>query len=246
MSNRDKHKSNPNSIRIFDDGQALYRAAAEEVARAGAEAIARDGKFVLLLSGGATPRRLYALLSAPPLDPSRTHLFLGDERGVRITNPQSNYRMISETLLSRVPFPPENIHRVKTDLPPDDAAMNYELELKEFFGGPPAFHLALLGMGADGHTASLFPGSDALRESERWVVATRAETPRRITLTFPALNACAEVLFLVTGAQKAPAVAAALQGPPDPDLPAQMVKPASGRVTWLLDRGAASLLKPNA
>lgn len=169
-------------------------------------------------------------------------MFWGDERAVPLSDPQNNYRMVTETLLSRVSVPEENIHRVRTELPPEEAAAEYARELSSFFGGPPRFHFVLLGMGADGHTASLFPGSDALREERRLVVATHQTGTQRITLTLPVLNAAAEVLFLVTGAAKAPALAATLEGPADPDLPAALVKPASGRLCWLVDEAAASLL----
>lgn len=233
-------------LRIFEESVALYREAADRIAQAAHRAMAADGRFTLLLAGGATPRRLYALLGSaeygPRIDWSRTHLFWGDERAVPVSDPQNAFRMVAETLLSRVYVPEENVHQVKTDLPPEQAAEQYEQELVGFFGGPPAFHVVLLGMGADGHTASLFPGMEALREEKRLVVATSNTVPQRITFTFPALNRAQQVMFLVTGAAKAPALAAALEGPFDPDLPAALVKPASGRIAWLVDEAAASLL----
>ncbi len=238
-------------VKVFPESHGLYREAAERLVRAGRKAIEREGRFTLLLAGGSTPRRLYALLAAPEYreraDWSRTHLFWGDERAVPISHPQSNFRMASETLLSRLSFPEQNIHRVPAELGAEEAAAQYERELLKFFGGPPRFDLALLGMGADGHTASLFPGSNALREAARWVVAAAApQGAARITLTLPALSAAAEVLFLVTGAAKAPALAAALEGPPDPDLPAALVKPARGEVVWLVDGAAAAYLRKHA
>ena len=181
----------------------LCREAAERILRAGQKAVADEGRFALLLSGGQTPRRLYALLGSAEyndrLDWSRTHLFWGDERAVPLSDLQSNYRMVAETLLSRVVIPEDHIHRIRTELPSEEAAASYERELRGFFAGPPRFHVALLGMGTDGHTASLFPGSPALREQKRLVVATAKGSIGRISLTLAALNATREVLFLLTG-----------------------------------------------
>ena len=234
-------------LRIFADSDGLCREAAERILRAGQKAVADEGRFVLLLSGGQTPRRLYALLGSAEyrdrLDWTRTHLFWRDERAVPLSDPQSNYRMVAETLLSRIVIPEDHIHRIRTELPPEEAAASYERELREFFAGPPRFHVALLGMGADGHTASLFPGSPALREQKRLVVATAKGSIERISLTLAALNAAREVLFMVTGTAKAPVLAAALEGPLDSGLPAALVRPASGQVVWLVDRAATAVLQ---
>ena len=234
-------------LRIFADSDGLCREAADRILRAGQKAVADEGRFALLLSGGQTPRRLYALLGSAEyrdrLDWARTHLFWGDERAVPLSDPQSNYRMVAETLLSRIVIPEDHIHRIRAELSPGEAAASYERELREFFAGPPRFHVALLGMGADGHTASLFPGSHALREQKRLVVATAQGSIQRISLTLAALNAAREVLFLVTGAAKAPVLAAALEGPVDSELPAALVRPASGQVVWLVDRAAAAVLQ---
>ena len=234
-------------LRIFADSDGLCREAAERILRAGQKAVADEGRFVLLLSGGQTPRRLYALLGSAEyrdrLDWTRTHLFWGDERAVPLSDPQSNYRMVAETLLSRIVIPEDHIHRIRTELPPEEAAASYERELREFFAGPPRFHVALLGMGADGHTASLFPGSPALREQKRLVVATAKGSIERISLTLAALNAAREVLFMVTWTAKAPVLAAALEGPLDSGLPAALVRPASGQVVWLVDRAATAVLQ---
>ena len=234
-------------LRIFADSDGLCREAAERILRDGQKAVADEGRFVLLLSGGQTPRRLYALLGSAEyrdrLDWTRTHLFWGDERAVPLSDPQSNYRMVAETLLSRIVIPEDHIHRIRTELPPEEAAASYERELREFFAGPPRFHVALLGMGADGHTASLFPGSHALREQKRLVVTTAKGSIERISLTLAALNAAREVLFLVTGTAKARVLAAALEGPLDSELPAALVRPASGQVVWLVDRAAAAVLQ---
>lgn len=238
-------------LHIFADSDGLCREAAARILRAGQKAVADEGRFALLLSGGQTPRRLYALLGSAEyrdrLDWTRTHLFWGDERAVPIADPRSNYRMVAETLLSRIVIPEDHIHRIRTELPPEEAAVSYERELREFFAGPPCFqlgfHLALLGMGADGHTASLFPGSHALREQKRLVVTTAKGSIERISLTLAALNAAREVLFLVTGTAKARVLAAALEGPLDSELPAALVRPASGQVVWLVDRAAAAVLQ---
>jgi 6-phosphogluconolactonase len=242
-------------VRIFNETDELYRAAAERIAHLSQLAVAREGRFALLLAGGNTPRRLYALLASPNysihIDWANTHLFWGDERAVPLSDPKSNCRMVSETLLSRVAVPWQNIHPIEGELPPEEAAERYQEELRQFFGlrgpaqpeGCATFDLALLGLGADGHTASLFPGSPTLQETARLAVAVPEADPPRVTLTFPALNACAEVLFLVAGAAKAPALAAVLEGPPDLVPPAGRVRPEKGEVLWLVDRAAAALLQ---
>jgi len=243
-------------VRIFNETDELYRTAAERIAHLSQLAVAREGRFALLLAGGNTPRRLYALLASPNysihIDWANTHLFWGDERAVPLSDPKSNYRMVSETLLSRVAVPWQNIRRIEGELPPEKAAERYEEELRQFFGlrglAQPEgyatrFDLALLGLGADGHAASLFPGSPALQETARLVVAVPEADPPRVTLTLPAFNACAEVLFLAAGAAKAPALAAVLEGPPDLVPPAGRVRPEQGEVLWLVDRAAAALLQ---
>lgn len=193
---------------------------------------------------------LYRLLAAEhhgtiPWD--RVHIFWGDERCVPPEDPRSNYRLAREALLDSVPIPGENIHRTPTGLSnPEDVAREYEEMLRRHFASPwPRFDLVLLGIGPDGHTASLFPGSPAVGERERWVVAVRApvEPARRVTLTLPVLNRAARVHFLVAGAEKAPAVKQALTGPPDPQTcPAAAVRPIDGTVVWWLDQAAAELL----
>jgi 6-phosphogluconolactonase len=272
-------------VRIFNETDELYRAAAERIAHLSQLAVAREGRFALLLAGGNTPRRLYTLLASPGysihIDWANTHLFWGDERAVPLSDPKSNYRMVSETLLSRVAVPWQNIHRIEGELPPEEAAERYEEELRQFFqtsrvriadcglrissprdeirnpqseirdsvgpaqpeGYATRFDLALLGLGADGHAASLFPGSPALQETARLAVAVPEADPPRVTLTLPAFNACAEVLFLVAGAAKAPALAAVLEGPPDLVPPAGRVRPQQGEVLWLVDQAAAALLQ---
>jgi 6-phosphogluconolactonase len=238
----------PSEVRVLPDLPALSVAAAVEVVRAAEEAVAARGVFALALAGGSTPRALYALLADPtrefcgrmPWD--RMHLFLGDERHVPADHPESNYRMVHLALLSKVPVPASHVHRVRAELEPDRAAAEYERELRSFFGREPSFDLVLLGMGADGHTASLFPGTAALEERERWVVATWVEKLRahRITLTLPVLERARAVLFLVAGADKAPALARVLSPRAGEEpLPAARVRPAQGRLLWFVDRAAA-------
>jgi 6-phosphogluconolactonase len=172
------------------------------------------------------------------------HFFWGDERCVPPNHADSNYRMVAESLLNHVPALAENIHRVQGELAPSQAAEHYEAELRAFFGETPAFDLILLGLGEDGHTASLFPGSPALAESVRWVVAAQHTSPplplvSRVTLTFSVFNAARQVLFLVSGAGKAPRLAEIRRGVPD--LPAARIRPASGDLLWLIDQAAAGI-----
>ena len=239
-------------VRRVPGPEEIARAAAEEVARAGSGAAAARGRFVVALAGGSTPRRLYALLSdagAPfrarvPWD--RTHVFFGDERPVAPEHPDSNYRMAHETLLDHVAV--ASVHRIRGEDP--GAADAYEDELRRFFGVPPGgppprLDLVLLGLGPDGHTASLFPGSTAPDERTRWVVSplvVRLGT-RRTTLTLPILNRARGVLFLVSGAEKAGALARVLApAPGEEPLPAARVRPDGGGLLWIVDRPAASRL----
>jgi len=244
-------------IRIFADVGELFRAAAGEFLRLAEEAVRSKGLFTVCLSGGSTPRRLYSLLGEDPewkirIPWGAAHFFWSDERHVPPDDPESNFRMTWETMLSKVPVLPANIHRIPGELPDADrAAHEYDGVLRELFklgdGQFPRFDLALLGMGADGHTASLFPGSGALHEERRMVVSNRVErlATERITMTAPVLNNAGNVIFLVLGEDKAPALKAVLEGPRQPDpLPAQMIQPAHGSLLWLVDRHAASLLGP--
>jgi 6-phosphogluconolactonase len=218
-------------------------AAAERVA-----AVVRRGGHVAL-AGGATPRRAYALLAAMDLDWGGTELWLGDERCVPADHEHSNHRMVDETLVQRIPEErrPLAWHRIPGELGPDPAAAALERELRGAFGdGQPAFDLILLGLGPDAHTASLFPGDGALAERERWAVGV--ETPgmaplvSRVTLTLPVLDAGREVAFLISGADKADAVARAFGDAPGPDAPASLVRPDPGALTVLLDEPAAARL----
>ena len=234
---------------VSADIDELGRTAAEEFARIAGAATARAGRFAVALSGGNTPRALHTALAGAEfrsrISWDTVHFFWGDERVVPADHPDSNYRMAYETLMSKVPVPQQNIHRVETERGAQGAAEAYEKTLREFFarsvGGAPRFDLILLGVGDDGHTASLFPGSPALREEKRWVVATHVEKLKseRVTFTLPVLNAAANVIFLVSG--KAKAKPAHDTRSPDSDLPAAQVRPA-GRLLWVFDRAAASQL----
>ncbi len=233
----------------------LARRAAEYFIRLTDQAITMRGRFTIALSGGSTPRALYTLLASDPYREQirwpAVHVFWGDERCVPPDHPDSNYRLAQETLLSQVPIPGENIHRMAGEKPPEQAAEEYEALLRAFFhlkpGEPPRFDMVLLGLGADGHTASLFPGTPVLREKGRLVAALFVEklNAYRLTLTPPVLNYAADVIFLVEGAAKAGVLHDVLQGEYDPDrLPAQLVQPADSTLIWLIDRAAASRLNP--
>lgn len=234
----------------------LARAAADEVAAAASRAVAERGRFAVALAGGSTPRRLYELL-ADRREPwraripwDRTHVFFGDERHVPPDHPDSNYRMASEALLAHVPV--ASVHRMRGEDPAEDAARSYEAELARFFGAdlggpPPSLDLVLLGLGHDGHTASLFPGSVALRERQRWVVAPFVDplAARRITLTLPVLDRAREALFLVSGPDKADAMARVFAARPAGDPPpAARVRPRAGALVWIADEAAAAQVPP--
>jgi 6-phosphogluconolactonase len=240
---------------VVADQTALAKEAAERCARTAQEAVARAGRFTIALSGGSTPRLLYSLLATEPyatrLPWSKTHVFWGDERAVPPGDPDSNFGMAKATLLDRVPIPADRVHRIEAERPDlNVTTREYEAEIARVFavpptGDPPSLDLILLGLGPDGHTASLFPHTEAIRERARWVVPNHVPTLKtvRVTLTAPILNRAATVLFLVTGADKASALQAVLEGPADPDrLPAQLIRPTSGRLIWLADRAAASML----
>jgi 6-phosphogluconolactonase len=245
-------------IRILADGRELSRAAAEEFVRLADEAVRGRGRFSVALSGGSTPEALYRLLAAedggfrPRVPWGQAYFFWGDERHVPPDHPNSNCRMAYEAMLSRVPVPPGNVHRIPAENPDAaEAAAKYAETLRRFFdaaaGRFPRFDLVLLGMGSDGHTASLFPGTDAVHERARLVAAPWVEKlgAHRITLTVPVLNAAASAIFLVSGEGKAEALRAVLEGPHRPDrFPAQLVRPRDGRLLFLVDRAAARLLRP--
>jgi len=234
-------------MQIFADPKELARGAAEMFVARGVEAIAQRGTFMVALSGGSTPKLLYQLL-ADPNEPFRdrvpwaeTHFFWSDERHVAPDHPDSNYRMTNEAMLAHVPVPPDKIHRIHGANPnAAQAASDYERTLIDVTQSQlPRLDLILLGLGTDGHTASIFPGSEVLHETSRLVAAPWVEKLKtyRITMTLPLLNNAATVLFLVAGAEKAEIVREVLEGPKR--YPAQYVNPTNGQLVWLLDRDAA-------
>ncbi len=234
--------------------EAVAREAARRFALHAAAAIQQRGRFAVALSGGSTPKRLYELLAEDPyrdqVDWDYVHFFWGDERFVPFTNPASNYHMTEVALLNALELTNGNIHRVQTELESADAAAAaYEQEIVRFFGLSkgelPKFDLILLGLGTNGHTASLFPYSNALREKDKLVTAEYIDEVKqsRVTLTLPVLNAARETTFLVTGVEKADVLKEVLIGPVDTDrLPAQLVHPNPGSVTWLVDKAASAAL----
>jgi len=235
--------------RILPDIDALSRAALEELLSDLKNAIKQRGRGAIALSGGHTPEKMYSLWAATEkyrseTDWNRVHLFWGDERYVPQDDPLSNYRMARETLIDLVPIPAANVHPMLADYPqPEKAAESYEAEMRKFFGAEtPAFDLQLMGLGPEGHTASLFPGSPALEETERWVVAVEAPAtpPRRLTLTPVVLNSARNTFFLVSGADKREIIAAIRKEPDSgsSQYPAARLRPV-GRVLWFLDEAAA-------
>ena len=242
------------SVEIFPAPKEIAEAAAKLFAARAAGAVSARGRFIAALSGGKTPVALYTLLAKAPFASqipwARVHLFWGDERCVPPDHADSNYRLVRELLLDHVPIPPANVHRMPGEMDPVEAAARYEGQLREFFAphgdGFPVFDCILLGLGEDGHTASLFPGTRAIRESARWVLGHYVDAQKgwRITLTPPVINAARTVVFIAAGSGKAAVVKEILEGPLRPDtLPAQIVRPAGGDLVWMLDREAAALLK---
>lgn len=236
------------SVIVLDDLDAVTAAGRERFLAAAERAIRDHGVFRVALAGGSTPKKLYGALVGAPIDWAKVLLFFGDERCVPPTHPDSNYRMACEALISKVVIPSSNVHRIYAEI--DDkhaAAQEYEEELERAWGlihhEMPRFDLVLLGMGPDGHTASLFPGTTALAETKKRVVANWVDkfASWRITLTAPVINAAREVVFLVAGPDKAPMLREVLEGPRDPSrLPAQLVQPENGELVWIVDRAAAA------
>src|SRR6266481_818917 len=242
-------------VRVLPDGAAIARRAAQKFVEAGAAAVNEKGSFSVVLAGGSTPKALYGLLVNDPalraqVPWDKMQVFFGDERHVGPDHPDSNFRMANEAMISKSPLKPEQVTRIKGEYPDaDQAAREYELAIRSYFkladGEFPRFDLVLLGMASEGHTASLFPGTKALHEKRRiavsnWVGKLLAE---RITLTPPAINNAAHVIFMVTGADKAPALTAVLERVYEPDqLPAQLIRPVNGTLLWLVDTAAGGLL----
>ena len=239
---------NPADLRVAANLHELSLMVAAAMTEVVATAVSATGTCSLALSGGHTPRDVYRLLGSRFRDEiawDKVQLFWGDDRYVPSHDPESNYRMARETLLDHVPCPESNIHPMPTHLPsPEAAAQDYELTLREYFGADgPRFDLTLLGLGSDGHTASLFAGSPALEERDRWVMSVRSEaTPAsRLTLTLAALTQSANIFVLVSGANKAEALKKALSPSPDLDAcPAAGLRVSQGHVIWWADRDAVS------
>ena len=237
-------------VTILRTREDVAQAVADEFAKIAEESISRSGRFSVALAGGSTPRDAYLQIAEAELSGScrlpwdKIHVFFGDERPVPPDDAASNYRMANESLLSRVPIPGENVHRIRAELEPSAAAQEYERELQKFFDqGTRGFDLVLLGMGPDGHTASLFPNTAALSEESRLVVANWVEKLKqsRLTLTLPVFNRSGQVLFVVVGSDKASVLQQVLT---DKEIkyPAQRVRPLSGQLRWIVDEDAARLL----
>lgn len=236
-------------LEIYSDSETLMHAEAERVVALARAAIAERGRFTVALAGGETPRRLYELLAAPEyasqIDWERVEVFWGDERCVPPAHPESNYGMAYEELLSEVPIPEDNVHRIPGEIEPLVAAEAYEARLRAELTPEHSFDLVLLGLGDDGHTASLFPETPPVTETKRWVMATHVARPHpmwRITLTPVVINAARAVTFLVVGSAKAPRLAEVLDGGGD-GLPAGRIRPVDGVLTWMVDEAAAALVR---
>ena len=243
---------------IFESAEELYHVAAAYWRRLAQEAVKKRNRFLLVLSGGSTPQPLYRRMAQPPYREdvpwSQTDIFWGDERVATPEDAQSNYGQAHELLLSKVPIPSQNVHPIPRELEPGQAAAAYIDTLARLVKQPadaergwPRFDLILMGLGRDGHTASLFPGSAVGEKEQRAARPVHAEydarPPERVTLTEPAFNSARQILFLVTGEEKAEALACTLEGKADPvRWPAQRIRPKDGRVSWLVDRAAAGQL----
>jgi len=248
-------QSPPRELCLLSDAAAVTRRAADEFLNASTFSVAQHGSFTVALAGGFTPKSLYSLLAEDPsfraqIPWDKIHFFFGDERHVPPDHPDSNFRMVNEALFSKALVKPDQITRIKAEFPDaDKAALEYQHALRAYFklqdGDLPRFDLVLLGMGEDGHTASLFPGTKALHASDRFVVRNWVGKlyTERITLTAAAINQANRIIFLVTRADKAPALKAVLEGPYEPEqLPAQLIQPSNGSLLWLIDQAAGSML----
>lgn len=249
MTENIRRPRKPDYLMVVPDVNGLNRAAVDDIRVAAEAAIREHGRFTIALSGGNTPRGVYSLLAEEKdtFPWTKTYFFFGDERSVPPDHPDSNYRMARESLFSKVPVPEQNIFRIAAELGAAKAAEQYENTLKQFFtlqaGQWPRFDLILLGIGEEGHTASLFPESAALTETSRMVVSNWIEKLKteRITFTFPLINNAGEAMFLVAGAGKAEIIRDVFLTEGE-KYPVQRVHPAHGRLLWIVDEAAASLL----
>ena len=240
-------------ITIYPDSEHFVDGSADFIAGLAARAVAERGRFAIALSGGSTPRPIYARLAtgayAERIDWPRVHIFFGDERCVPPDDSRSNYRMAREALLDHVPLPPGNIHRIRGEDDPAQAALAYAQEVQRLFrsASAPAFDLICLGMGENGHTASLFPGTAALREQVQWVVPQYVEvmTTWRVTFTTVLINAARHIAFFAAGTGKADVLWRVHAGPYQPDvLPSQLIQPDHGQLHWLVDAAAGAKVQP--
>lgn len=238
-------------LEIYETPDALAEAAARFIVQAAQQAIDARGRFTLAFTGGKTPELLYNRLAEAyraDIDWRYLHAFWGDERPVPPHDPESNYGMAERTLLRSVSIPSDQVHRMKGELPPEQAMQEYDDLLHQALGPEGRFDLILLGMGDEGHTASLFPHTEALHEQTRWAVPNPVPklNQTRLTTTYPLLNAASCVLFMVSGDKKADALASVLEGPHDALMwPSQGVAPHTGRLLWWVDRAAAARLASN-
>ena len=238
-------------LHIYSNPDELSHAVAEWITDRIAATLKDQDRFTIALSGGSTPKALHKLLAASPykeqIDWAKLHVFWGDERDVPFTDDRNNAKMAYDTLLNFVPIPPYHIHVMRTDIGPEESAAEYEKILHFYFDNTPtSFDLVLLGMGDDGHTLSLFPGTAAVHEEKAWTIAyfLKAQDMYRITLTKTIVNKAAKVAFLTTGPNKAHALEEVQQGAYNPDLyPSQEIKPVNGELHWFVDAAAASELK---
>jgi 6-phosphogluconolactonase len=245
----------PATVCILPDSKALARASADAIVQAAQGAISKHDRFSIALSGGSTPKVIFEVIARDqsagkcPVEWGKVHVFFGDERCVPADHEDSNFRMASEALLSKIPIPPSQVYRIRTELGEIAAAerciADVRIACQPASGAVPCLDLVMLGMGNDGHTASLFPETSALEEQNAWVVANWVPklSANRITFTYPLINAAKEVLFIAGGAEKAKMLRDVLRGDPTgQSYPSQRVKPIDGELTWLVDEAAAALL----
>ena len=245
------------NVQVFKDADDLSQHLAEWITDLIAATLQSQSRFTLALSGGNTPKKLHKILAASPckekIDWKKLHIFWGDERDVPFEDERNNAKMGFDTLLSKVDIPSDQIHVMRTDIPPEQSAIEYETILHQYFGGTPgmlplrSFDLVLLGMGDDGHTLSLFPGTTVIHEEKAWVTSffLKAQDMSRITLTKNIVNRSGQVIFMISGPDKAHALAEVLQGNKNPDLyPSQVIQPIDGRLEFFVDQAAAASLTP--